>query len=98
MLAVELAAIKARCEAATPGPWRGDCFLYDSEGNDLLFGNGAGIGVFCEDADAQFAAHAREDMPRLVAEVERLQAVLAVREERTAGMPPVKVSVETGAT
>lgn len=82
----ELAEIKARVDAATPGTWTVD----DSEaaigwdvvatGEDNLCGwvaNGApGEGAFCEEPDARFVAHARTDVPRLVAEVERLNSVL----------------------
>lgn len=82
-----LAAIRARCEAATPGEWRAyglDYFHEDepvqgicNEGTSLL------IEVNCNDpgdmqakADAQFIAHARTDVPDLLAEVERLRAAL----------------------
>jgi len=63
-----LRAIKERCERATPGPWwwddRGD--VYGSkDGNTWIAG-------FRRELDAEFAAHARDDVPALVAEVERL--------------------------
>jgi len=59
-----LDAIKARCEAATPGPWTvslGDLHCIIPEDSN-------GIN------DWHFCANAREDVPALVAEVERLQA------------------------
>ncbi|MBX6723652.1 MAG: hypothetical protein IRY92_10550 [Dactylosporangium sp.] len=84
----ELAAIRARAEAATPGPWTVD------EG--LVWDDGTGEcecqwyreirgwtdhGVPCDAGylvlsreDATFIAHAREDIPRLLDEVEALRA------------------------
>lgn len=51
-----LAEIEARCEAATPGPWKPK--------RDFL----------SWDCNAAFIAHARQDIPALLAEVERLGA------------------------
>ena len=80
----ELAAIRARCDAATPGPW------WDESGTihapawaqwmppgstchpAYTFGSN---GIDCA-ADADFIAHAREDIPALVAEIEWLQTEL----------------------
>jgi len=78
-----LRAIKERCERATEGPWgvrhrcRG-CGPDDDEAAGLgleLVGPPQPLnkGQFARSADAQFCAHAREDVPALVAEVERLQ-------------------------
>lgn len=86
----QLAAIRARAEAATPGPWMVD------EG--LVWDDGTGEcecqwyreirgwtdhGVQCEAGylvlsreDAEFIAHARSDIPALVAEVERLRRTI----------------------
>jgi hypothetical protein len=69
----QLAAIKARADAATAGPW----FVIKSR--DVFSGVIAPgvetIGMdFEKDANAKFTAHAREDIPALVAEVERLNA------------------------
>ena len=76
----ELAAIKARYEAATPGPWQpyiegrdhvsGSCFIRTGEGaarGDDMELTGA------TEADYDFIAHARQDMPRLLEEVEGLR-------------------------
>jgi hypothetical protein len=76
----QLNAIKARVEAATPGPWhtskyqvlalneRGECVgavtAYDAD-DELLDGE-----------NYTFIAHARTDIPMLLAEVERLQKAL----------------------
>jgi hypothetical protein len=80
MTAAELQAIRARSDAATPGPWRsyiegrdhssGSDFIMtgapDARGNDIEV-TGA------TKADQDFIAHARQDVPRLLAEVERLR-------------------------
>ncbi len=76
-----LAEIKARCDAATPGPVvvveRGTHYDYDiAAGPDIekQYGfYGYSRGMFWHEADAQFYAHAREDVPDLVAEIERLR-------------------------
>ena len=84
-MSLDLEAIKARCEAATPGPWavaniapgwaedENDwCVVpgvVESCGSDMC-------GPVVRSADAAFIASARTDVPALVAEVERL------REER----------------
>lgn len=72
----QLAAIKARAEAATPGAWGIEhverriwagnervCFLF---GQDRRQNENNGV----------FIAHAREDVPALLAEVERLRKQL----------------------
>lgn len=61
----ELQAIKARAEAATPGPW-----TFDIE--DWKVVNAESQHASSEE-DWQFIAHARTDVPALVAEVERLR-------------------------
>lgn len=79
----ELAAMKARADAATPGPWRtwrgdvGDRYeviisqLLGSNGREVMHLSG-GFGHPNAD-DTAFIAHARDDVPRLIAEVERLR-------------------------
>lgn len=81
--ALDLAAIRARTEAATAGPWEAD----GVEGN--LNAPGIRVAEFLSwpEADAQFIAHAREDVPALLAEVERLRGIedtLAMLWERMA--------------
>jgi hypothetical protein len=76
----ELEGIRRRCNAAAPGPWRsfvegrdhtsGDSFIMtgvgDARGNDIeLFG--------ATTADQDFIAYARQDIPRLLDEIERLR-------------------------
>lgn len=101
---LNLDEIKARCEAATPGPWiweankthsvklytpkNGECTVMDfvrrgmqdaqprfsDRGNVPLGGimHDADEIDLRENPDAMFIAHARQDIPVLVAEVERL--------------------------
>jgi hypothetical protein len=74
----EIAAIKERYEQTTPGPWRsyvearetfsGSSFIMT--GGEDMYLTGASV------ADQDFIAHARQDIPRLVAEVERLKKKL----------------------
>jgi hypothetical protein len=65
---LDLEAIRLRCEAATPGPWRAVAgYVY--RGDTSFRASMA--------ADAQFAAAARTDIPALITEVERLRAALS---------------------
>lgn len=77
-MSIDLEAIRRRADAATPKPWKlsGD---YVSDG----------IHVFLPPttADAEFIVHAREDIPKLLAEVDRLTGQLAaVTTERDAAV------------
>lgn len=73
-------AIKARCEAATPGPWE----LKESQvaPTYYVFGSHSHIATMNGERDfysntkpdAAFIAAARTDIPALIAEVERLRA------------------------
>lgn len=72
-----LAEIVARLEAATPGPWRVERdeptlsrFVVDADG--LLTIDFGYVGN-ANQPDARFVAHAREDVPALLAEVDRLR-------------------------
>ena len=79
----ELLEIRSRCERASPGPWRSMI-----EGRDQTSGSsfimtgspgrrGADIELSGATADDQdLIAHARQDIPRLLEEVERLQLAL----------------------
>ncbi len=74
---LDLPAIAARTDAATPGPWSSTAtyphlvMQPDDDGWMISF-NLAGKMV----EDAAFVAHAREDVPALLAEVQRLRAEL----------------------
>ncbi len=76
MTAEQLAEIKARADRATPGPWTvnglevitGDLIRiadYESLGGSDAEWDQMGH-------DAEFGAHARQDVPALIAEIERL--------------------------
>lgn len=60
--------IRARCEAAAPGPWRKGMsgLITDGTGRALFFSEAA-------NANAEFIAHAREDIPYLLEKIERLR-------------------------
>lgn len=87
----ELAEIRARMDAATPGPWvKVNAFssypecddkdlhfaIHDSQSNQIAF---VEENYWVEDyeADSNFIAHARTDVPRLLAHIEALEAKLA---------------------
>jgi hypothetical protein len=88
----ELRAIRERCEAATPGPWlhaeriRLAC-IYQDQGIETFdcIDDVDSFVVFVGMAhseqsrkDFDFIADARTDIPALLAEVERLQAEVAL--------------------
>lgn len=72
-----LDAIKARVAAATPGPWY---VHYDQRRWVRAYGPSGDHDLADEswkenrDNDALFVAHARQDVPALLDEIERLQA------------------------
>lgn len=68
-----LAQIAARAEAATAGPW-------------VVDGRGVTARGYVTSHDWVFIAHAREDVPWLLALVERLTAELAQRDEQIAAL------------
>ena len=85
---LDLEAIKARAAAATEGPWEwddpgiGQHWSCPKPWMEVVNADVA-CGPYCyggsvrpieSAADGQFIAHAREDIPALVAEVERLRA------------------------
>jgi hypothetical protein len=87
----QLAAIRERCEAALEGPW-----MVDADNPQIVMAPDNPPSTFDGfliariispdaaqvDADADFIAHARDDVPALLAEVERLRAVVdAVRRD-----------------
>lgn len=85
--------IKARCEEATPGPWSNP--WKDDNTNAIIGGDGDHVidiyedgsltALMIEERNAAFITHAREDIPRLVAEVERLQALVDEEIGKAAG-------------
>src|SRR5690606_12364587 len=92
MTAEQLQEIKTRAEAATPGPWEWD-FALPTDEIKKVYGEcsvwmtlaHSGIGQWVDGQpgaldDADFIAHARTDVPALIAEVERLKAQIATNE------------------
>jgi hypothetical protein len=83
-----LDAIRARCEAATPGEWRAyeerfdpcgvELQIYDTNGWAKDLGPIAVLDLHCGQTDnAAFIAHARTDVPDMLDEVDRLTVELA---------------------
>ena len=83
----DLDAIRARCDAATPGPWRVDGSTYDEGCNEhlapyglegpnerLIWSSGGGEYSHPDMGTAQFIAHARADIPALLAYIEELES------------------------
>ncbi len=70
---LDLDAIEARAAAATPGPWGANTppGVVAANGRNVL---GVFGGSAQDERDAEFTAHAREDVPALLAEVRRLRA------------------------
>lgn len=76
----ELTAIEARANAATPGPWTTHVVVHDDgyknmgieavAANLTVLGYG---GILPTRDELEFIAHARTDVPALVAEVRRLR-------------------------
>lgn len=82
----DLTEIKARAEAAAPGPWTwkhwvANEYSINSPAHSHVLphqeDDGWRIFLITDQADAEFIAHAREDVPRLVVEIERLREQLA---------------------
>jgi hypothetical protein len=84
----ELKAIEARCEAATPGPWVATIspdgtvamvdhatLRLDDADEPLMIASCDVIGNL--DNDADFIAHARSDIPRLIATIEEMAGEVA---------------------
>ena len=80
---MNLEEIRARAEAATPGPWTHEEYGFGITAKErkLYFTYGCDSQTF---TDMDFVCHAREDIPALLAEVERLeQDLLELNEANT---------------
>ncbi|MCT1459888.1 hypothetical protein M3G03_10130 [Aestuariimicrobium sp. p3-SID1156] len=88
MTDLDLTPIKARLNAATPGPWENDgggevgqhwsspkplASIVSTEVSCMAYCYGGSAAGVIRDEDADFIAHAPTDIAALVAEVERLQ-------------------------
>ena len=73
----EIEAIKSRCDQATAGPWKS--FIETREkisGSDFIQTTGEDIYLTgATGTDQDFIAYARQDIPRLIAEIERLRSI-----------------------
>lgn len=83
LASVRLGAIEKRCEVARPGPWRPQETPIDSRYSTCSIAGRDGYLVAGEFtsldlADADFIAHAREDVPWLLARVRELEAQKAL--------------------
>lgn len=97
----ELEAIRERAEKATPGPWEAKMVHPFMDGRGQYRVGPSMPGGFqgtVFPGDAEFIAHAREDVPKLLAEVQRLHANLeqardnALAVERMTGRSFVQVA------
>lgn len=90
-MTLNLDAIAKRAAKATPGPWKtGDRFLNGSLGSAVAVLSGKLPAIELDPNrngrnDAAFIAHARQDIPALVAEVVRLRAALEAAGRDAAG-------------
>ena len=92
----ELAEMKSRCDAATPGPWKTDAYYVVGQVKEGR--PGGEVIVECRTtapsiaakvnhiANAYAIAHARTDLPYCIAEIERLYAALAGAERMIKGL------------
>ena len=76
----ERQAIRGRCQSSTPGPWAVDTasggvnVISDHYSDECVGICGNAKNWQLLKGDAEFIAHARQDVPALLAEVERLRA------------------------
>lgn len=77
--------IRERAEAATEGPWAADgAEIYRAPNGIIRISQWVGETLDIDDRgrsnrDAEFVAHAREDVPALLAEIDRLRAEIEQR-------------------
>ncbi|GAB7039728.1 MULTISPECIES: hypothetical protein [Catenuloplanes] len=100
MTDLNLNAIRRRCETATPGPWMtGSYFGARTLGPAVAVISGNLPPIELDPlrngkADARFIAHARKDVPALLAEVERLSAeVTELRHAAERARPVVEAAL-----
>lgn len=75
----ELKSIRERCDLATSGPWKS--YVEGREemsGSDFIMTGGEDIYLTgATIADQDFIAHARQDIPLLLDEIDRLRCLVA---------------------
>ena len=74
----ELQQMQARCDKATDGPWAWDSrnhswYLVSTSGAVCVLGFPGGMPMPSEENDAEFIAHARTDLRRLLAAYRALE-------------------------
>ena len=86
----ELQRMRQRCAAATPGPWKSYIEGRDhTSGSSFIMTSGEDIELTgATDADQDFIAHARQDLPQLLAEVQRLRQQITTLENHAGAPPP----------
>lgn len=75
---LDMDAIRQRCDQATPGPWKSYVEGRDHDsGSSFIMTSGKDIELIgASVADQDFIAHARQDVPQLLAEIQRLKAMI----------------------
>jgi hypothetical protein len=75
---LDMDAIRQRCDQATPGPWKSYVEGRDHDsGSSFIMTSGEDIELIrASVADQDFIAHARQDIPQLLAEIQRLKAMI----------------------
>ena len=84
MTDAELRAVRERCERAFPPPWwwegllgpdlTNGRFMCNPGEETVIFGHGDYL--LADEKEVTFVVNARTDVPRLLAEIERLKALL----------------------
>ena len=74
---LDMDAIRQRCDRATPGPWKSYVEGRDHDsGSSFIMTGGEDIELIgASVADQDFIAHARQDIPQLLEEIQRLKAM-----------------------
>jgi hypothetical protein len=78
----QLEAIRQRVDKATGGYWAVECEIYVSDISEIKSesdGSWSGTNFIAEceyEADAEFIAHSREDIPRLISEIDFLRKIV----------------------
>ena len=89
---IDLDAIEARANAATAGPWSIDYIEHTGEHGILINEPDGTLGCagrlvanWLTYSNAEFVAHAREDIPALIEEIRRLRAAVGLhcRDDQT---------------
>jgi hypothetical protein len=79
---LDLDAMRQRCEKATTGPWKSYVEGRDHDsGSSFIMTSGTDIELLgATIADQDFIAHARQDIPQLIGEIERRPLTLTIEQ------------------